>query len=75
MYHPTPLGYHPREIRENFMHANISCYTVMDRGVRKASHCNRGSPKNVIATRENALKEGGVYENMLALRNILAIDG
>ncbi len=28
MFHPTPLGYPPREIRENFMHANILCYTV-----------------------------------------------
>ncbi len=27
MSNPTPLGYPPREIRENFMHANVSCYT------------------------------------------------
>ncbi len=28
MFHPTPLGFLPREIRENFMHADISCFTV-----------------------------------------------
>ena len=30
MFHPTPLGYPSRKIRENFMHANISCYAVFD---------------------------------------------
>ena len=29
MFNPTPLGYPPREIRDNFMRANISCYTVI----------------------------------------------